>query len=280
MLEFLQHYGLPISLSKAGPGIDEIIVLTHWLMLALFVGWGTFFIISLIKFRSSKNSNADYKGVKSHISSYLEAAVAIIEIVLLIGFAFPIWANRVNNVPSSNEGIVHLRVVAQQYAWNIHYPGPDGIFGDSKSELVDEVSNPIGLDRSSACASDDFFTINQLHIPVNRKIRIDLTTKDVIHSFKLPELRVGQDAIPGMSIPIHFEATMTSKEFLAEMEGTPREGKGLEIACAQLCGLGHYRMKGYLSIDTDEEYNDWLALQAEYLLEDNEEDEWGDEEAW
>ena len=280
MLEFLQHYGLPISLSKAGPGIDEIIVLTHWLMLALFVGWGTFFIISLIKFRSSKNSNADYKGVKSHISSYLEAAVAIIEIVLLIGFAFPIWANRVNNVPSSNEGIVHLRVVAQQYAWNIHYPGPYGIFGDSKPELVDEVSNPIGLDRSSAGASDDFFTINQLHIPVNRKIRIDLTTKDVIHSFKLPELRVGQDAIPGMSIPIHFEATMTSKEFLAEMEGTPREGKGLEIACAQLCGLGHYRMKGYLSIDTDEEYNDWLALQAEYLLEDNEEDEWGDEEDW
>ena len=280
MLEFLQHYGLPISLSKAGPGIDEIIVLTHWLMLALFVGWGTFFIISLIKFRSSKNSNADYKGVKSHISSYLEAAVAIIEIVLLIGFAFPIWANRVNNVPSSNEGIVHLRVVAQQYAWNIHYPGPDGIFGDSKPELVDEVSNPIGLDRSSAGASDDFFTINQLHIPVNRKIRIDLTTKDVIHSFKLPELRVGQDAIPGMSIPIHFEATMTSKEFLAEMEGTPREGKGLEIACAQLCGLGHYRMKGYLSIDTDEEYNDWLTLQAEYLLEDNEEDEWGDEEDW
>ena len=280
MLEFLQHYGLPISLSKAGPGIDEIIVLTHWLMLALFVGWGTFFIVTLIKFRSSKNSIADYKGVKSHISSYLEAAVAIVEIVLLIGFAFPIWANRVNNVPSSNDGIVHLRVVAQQYAWNIHYPGPDGIFGDSKPELVDEVSNPIGLDRSSAGASDDFFTINQLHIPVNRKIRIDLTTKDVIHSFKLPELRVGQDAIPGMSIPIHFEATMTSKEFLAEMEGTPREGKGLEIACAQLCGLGHYRMKGYLSIDTDEEYNDWLALQAEYLLEDNEEDEWGDEEDW
>ena len=280
MLEFLRHYGLPISLSKSGPGIDEIIVLTHWLMLALFIGWGTFFIITLVKFRSSNNSNADYKGVKSHVSSYLEAAVAIVEIVLLIGFAFPIWANRVNNVPSSNNDIIHLRVVAQQYAWNIHYPGPDGLFGDLKPELVDEVSNPIGLDRSTPDALDDFYTINQLHIPVNRKIRIDLTTKDVIHSFKLPELRVGQDAIPGMSIPIHFEATMTSDQFLVEMEGTPREGKGLEIACAQLCGLGHYRMKGYLSIDTEDQYNDWLAVQAEYLLEDNEEDEWGDEEDW
>ena len=136
------------------------------------------------------------------------------------------------------------------------------------------------MDRSSFGASDDFFTINQFHIPVNKKVRIDLSTKDVIHSFKLPELRVGQDAIPGMTIPIHFEATMTSEQFLKQMVGTPREGKGLEIACAQLCGLGHYRMKGYLTVETEDEYNDWLDLQAEYLLEENEEDEWGDEEDW
>jgi cytochrome c oxidase subunit 2 len=200
--------------------------------------------------------------------------------ILLIGFSFPIWANRGNDVPTSNEGVVHVRVVAQQYAWNIHYPGPDGVFGNLKSELVDEVSNPIGLDRSSFGSSDDFFTINQFHIPANKKIRVDLSSKDVIHSFKLPELRVAQDAIPGMSIPVHFEATMTSDQFLKKMVGTPREGKGLEISCAQLCGLGHYRMRGYLTVDTEEEYDDWLNLQAEYLLEENEDDEWGDEEDW
>ena len=280
MIDILRDLGLPISISSNSPAIDEVIVLTHWLMLFLFVGWGSFFIISLVKFRKSKNPQADYLGVKSHMSSVFEVAVALIEIVLLIGFSFPIWASRVNDVPTSNEGIIHVRVVAQQYAWNIHYPGPDGIFGSTQSELVDEVSNPVGLDRSSFGASDDFITINQLHIPVNKKVRIDLTTKDVIHSFKLPELRVGQDAIPGMSIPMHFEATMTSDQFLKKMVGTPREGKGLEISCAQLCGLGHYRMRGYLTVDTEEEYNDWLSLQAEYLLEDNEEDEWGDEEDW
>jgi len=161
-----------------------------------------------------------------------------------------------------------------------HYPGPDGIFGSSKPELVDEVNNPIGLDRSSPGADDDFYTINQMHIPVNKKIRIDLTTKDVIHSFKLPELRVGQDAVPGMSIPVHFIANTTSEEFLKKMVGTPREGKGLEIACAQLCGLGHYRMRGYLTIDTEDDYNLWLELQAQYLEEDSEEDEWGDEDDW
>ncbi|MEC9274591.1 MAG: cytochrome c oxidase subunit II [Candidatus Neomarinimicrobiota bacterium] len=280
MIDILRDLGLPISISSNGPAIDETIALMHWLMLFLFIGWGTFFIVSLVKFRKSKSPQADYIGVKSHISTVFEVAVALIEIVLLIGFSFPIWASRVNDVPTSNEGIIHVRVVAQQYAWNIHYPGPDGIFGSTQSELVDEVSNPVGLDRSSFGASDDFITINQLHIPVNKKVRIDLTTKDVIHSFKLPELRVGQDAIPGMSIPMHFEATMTSDQFLKKMVGTPREGKGLEISCAQLCGLGHYRMRGYLTVDTEEEYNDWLSLQAEYLLEDNEEDEWGDEEDW
>jgi cytochrome c oxidase subunit 2 len=280
MIDILRNLGLPISISSNGAAIDETIALMHWLMLILFIGWGTFFIVSLVKFRKSKNPQANYVGVKSHISTVFEVAVALIEIILLIGFSFPIWANRVNDVPTSNEGIIHVRVVAQQYAWNIHYPGPDGVFGNLKSELVDEVSNPIGLDRSSFGASDDFFTINQFHIPVNKKIRIDLSSKDVIHSFKLPELRVGQDAIPGMSIPVHFEATMTSDQFLKKMVGTPREGKGLEISCAQLCGLGHYRMRGYLTVDTEEEYDDWLNLQAEYLLEDNEEDEWGDEEDW
>lgn len=280
MIDILRDLGLPISISSSGPAIDETIVLMHWLMLFLFIGWGTFFIVSLIKFRKSKSPQADYVGVKSHMSTVFEVAVALIEIILLIGFSFPIWANRVNDVPTSNQDIIHVRVVAQQYAWNIHYPGPDGLFGNLKSELVDEVSNPIGLDRSSFGASDDFFTINQFHIPVNKKVRIDLSTKDVIHSFKLPELRVGQDAIPGMTIPIHFEATMTSEQFLKQMVGTPREGKGLEIACAQLCGLGHYRMKGYLTVETEDEYNDWLDLQAEYLLEENEEDEWGDEEDW
>ena len=143
MIDILRDLGLPISISSSGPAIDETIVLMHWLMLFLFIGWGTFFIVSLIKFRKSKSPQADYVGVKSHMSTVFEVAVALIEIILLIGFSFPIWANRVNDVPTSNQDIIHVRVVAQQYAWNIHYPGPDGLFGNLKSELVDEVSNPI-----------------------------------------------------------------------------------------------------------------------------------------
>ena len=371
MLELLQKLGLPkVSASTQGPAIDHVISLTHWLMLILFVGWGIFFIYTLIRFRASKNTKAEYSGVKNHYSSYLEAGVAVIEVALLFGFAFPIWASRVNDVPIDKEA-VQIRVVGQQFAWNIHYPGPDGVFGNSSVDLVDEAENPIGLDRSDDFAKDDVVTVNQLHIPVNTPINISLSTKDVIHSFSLTELRVKQDAIPGMEIPVWFEATMTTEEFdylansklinnepyrggepfgdsnnngkydegedfvdiivenhfydpwdyfIDKKNGKYDEGedftdknnngkydegeyftdkkngkydkgedfvdrannkwdppKGFEIACAQLCGLGHYRMKGFLTVHNDEGYSAWLQKELEYL-EEEEDDDWGDDE--
>jgi len=277
LIDILHKLGLPINMSVQGAAIDEINAIVHWLMLVLFVGWGIFFIVSLVKFRASKNAKADYVGVKSHLSSLLEAVVAVIEIVILFGFGFPIWAARVTDVPSTYES-VHLRVVAQQFAWNFHYPGPDGKFGKTRADLVDEQENPVGLDRSSDNASDDFYTVNQLHVPVNKKIRIDLSSLDVIHSFTLPELRVKQDAIPGMVIPVHFTATMTSDEFLKTTIGTKREGKSLEVTCAQLCGLGHYRMRGFFTVHDDEGYQAWLDEQAEYLEEESGGDDWGDDD--
>ena len=278
MIDILHKLGLPINMSVQGAAIDEINAIVHWLMLVLFVGWGSFFIVSLVKFRASKNAKADYIGVKSHLSSLLEAVVAVIEIVILFGFGFPIWAARVTDVPSTYES-VHLRVVAQQFAWNFHYPGPDGKFGKTRADLVDEQENPVGLDRSSDNASDDFYTVNQLHVPVNKKIRIDLTSLDVIHSFSLPELRVKQDIIPGMVIPVHFTATMTSDEFLKTTIGSKREGKSLEVTCAQLCGLGHYRMRGFFTVHDDEGYQAWLDEQAEYLEEESgDDDDWGDDD--
>ena len=280
MLELLRKLGLPtVSASTQGPAIDNIISLVHWLMLILFVGWGIYFIYTLIRFRASKQPKADYQGVKNHYSTYAEVGVALIEVALLIGFAFPIWASRVNDVPNSLDSI-QIRVVGQQFAWNIHYPGPDNIFGTTKVELVDEAENPIGLDRSDENAKDDVVTINQLHIPVNRPINVLLSTKDVIHNFKLPEFRVSQDAISGMEIPVWFKATMTTEEFLETAKGTAREGMGFEIACAQLCGLGHYRMKGYLTVHDDKGYEEWMDEQQEYLLEElsDDEDDWGDDD--
>ena len=102
-------------------------------------------------------------------------------------------------------------------------------------------------------------------IPVDKNIMIYLSSKDVIHSFSLPEMRVKQDAVPGMQIPIYFTPTMTSKEFLNKIKGSAREGKGYEITCAQLCGNSHYRMRGFMTIHTGDDFNKWLSEEAEYL---------------
>ena len=103
---------------------------------------------------------------------------------------------------------------------------------------------------------------------------IHLSSMDVIHSFGIPEMRIKQDAIPGMTIPFFFTPTMTSAEFLTLIKGTIREGMGYEIACAQLCGNSHYFMRGFVTIDTESQYNSWLVEQAEYLEDDDDNDDW------
>jgi cytochrome c oxidase subunit 2 len=150
-------------------------------------------------------------------------------------------------------------VVGEQFAWNVHYPGPDGEFGRTDPTLVDQQTNPLGIDRSDPAAQDDLTTINQLHLPVNRPAIVHLSSKDVIHSFMLNEFRVKQDAVPGIDIPAHFTPTVTTDE-MRERLGDPKFN--YEIACAQLCGLGHFRMRGFVHIDTPEEYQAWLASQV------------------
>jgi len=273
MTEFLQSY-MPTLASEMGHLGDNLSGLVHWLMLVLFVGWGTFFIYTLIRFRSSNNPKANYYGITTHYSTYVEVGVVVFEALLLISFAIPGYAN-VKYDKALTDTEIEVRVVAQQFAWNIHYPGADGKFGSTKISLVDEETNPIGLDRDGYGA-DDITTINQLHLPVNKLIKLYISSKDVIHGFALPEMRLKQDAIPGMQVPIYFTPTLTTKEFLSKLEGTAREGMGYEIACAQLCGNSHYRMKGYMTIHTEEEYKEWLIEEAEYL-ESEGEDDWDDD---
>src|SRR5512135_2747221 len=210
-MEVMQRLlGLPIDASAQGGAIDNVIVMVHYLMLVLFVGWMTYFLLTLFRFRKSRNPKASYGGVKSHFSSYIEVGVALTEVVLLVGFAFPIWASRVNHIPDEKDATV-VRVVAQQFAWNVHYPGPDGVFGRTDINLVSS-DNPLGLDRTDPYAKDDITTINQLNLPVDKPVIIRLSSKDVIHSLNLPLFRVKQDAIPGQVVKVWFQPTMTTAQ--------------------------------------------------------------------
>src|SRR5919204_619365 len=169
---------------------------------------------------------------------------------MLTAFAsfFIYLIRRAKRVAAENQATV-VRVIAEQFAWNMQYPGPDGKFGRTKPELV-SAENPIGLDRSDPDAKDDVTEINQLHLPVDRPALVHLSSKDVIHSFGLYEMRVKQDAIPGMSIPVWFVPTRIGE---------------YDIACSQLCGLGHFRMRGFLTIQSDADFRKWLDDQEKDL---------------
>ena len=171
-------------------------------MLILFVGWGIYFVYVLIRFRAGANPKASYEGAHSHFSSYVEVSVAVIEVVLLVGFAIPAWTAWVTPPDTPAGETFEVRVVAQQFAWNVHYPGPDGVFGRTDINLVDDiVQNPVGLDRSDPAARDDIIAINQLNFPVDTDVIVYLSSRDVLHGFSLPQMRVKQDAVPGMMIP-------------------------------------------------------------------------------
>lgn len=238
--------GLPPNASEHGYQIDHIIEFSHWFMAALFVGWSVFFIYVLLRFRKGKHPVADHEGVKSGISTHLEFAVVLIEAVLLIGFAVPLWAKRVNQFPATKDAIL-VHAIGQQFNWNFHLPGPDGQFGRREIDLVSN-SNPLGLDPSDPAAKDDIVVLGELHVPVDRPVIIELSSKDVIHNFALPSMRMAQDAIPGQIIPMWFK---------------PIKPGNYEVVCGQLCGLGHYGMKGMLVVDNPAEYQAWLKERVE-----------------
>lgn len=244
-------YWLPPDFSTHGAGVDQLINIIHWFMLVLFVGWGLYLAYCLIKFRERPGHQADLTPRSFPIPKYVEIGVVLVEVFLLIFFSYPIWARYKSEFPPETESL-HVRIIAEQFAWNIHYPGADGKFGATKAELIDG-TNPIGLDKEDAAAKDDVVTINQFNVPVNKPVIVDLSSKDVIHSFFLPVMRVKQDTIPGMTIPVWFQATQTGE---------------FEIACAQLCGLGHYRMRGAFTVMSQEQWNNWMAEELKNMSAD------------
>jgi cytochrome c oxidase subunit II len=249
----LNLLGMPADASAHAGEIDNMMVLVHWLMAVLFVGWGAFFILVLVRFRKGANPKASYTGAKGKISKGLEVAIVIAEAILLVGYAIPAWARRVNQFPAETEAVV-VRVVGHQFAWEVQYAGPDGKFGRTLPNLIAS-DNLLGLDKTDPNAKDDIVTSNQLVLPVNRPALVHLSSQDVIHSFGLYEMRVKQDAVPGLEIPVWFVPTVTTDEMRQKLGKSDFD---YEITCSQLCGLGHFRMRGFVNIKSEAEFQRWL----------------------
>jgi cytochrome c oxidase subunit 2 len=222
-----KSWWLPEDISTQGFKIDLLFYIILGITGTIFVVVEICLILFLLLYRSGKHVKAAY----THGSTVVEIIWTVIPAGILVFLALlsqNFWADLKGPAP---EGALKVDILAEQFAWNVRYAGADGLMG----------------------TDDDIKTINQLHVPVNQPVEVTLGSigKDqkaaVIHSFFLPELRVKQDVVPGMDTRVWFEATKTGQ---------------YEIACAEFCGLGHYRMRGFLKIETPEEFNAWLEKQA------------------
>ncbi len=247
-VEWFKHrfLDLPVVASAHGRSVDNLLMYVHWLMLVLFVGWLTYFVFALLRFRASRHPRANPVGIKSHFSSYLEGGVALTEALLLVAFAVPLWAKRVSDPPLA-PAAVEIGVLGRQFNWVAHYAGVDGVMG-RQDPALSTAADPFGLDRKNdPHAADDVVVQGNLVVPVGRPVLVHLSSLDVVHSLAIPAMRVCQDAIPGMSIPVWFTPT--------------RQGE-YKITCAQLCGNSHYGMFATLKVVSPAEYDRWLAEQS------------------
>jgi cytochrome c oxidase subunit 2 len=239
-------WGLPIQASTYAKEIDNGIYLIHWMMLFIFVLWGIFFTYLLIRYRKRAGVPAEHHEEKSLLGGlWPDLAVMAAEILLIVFYAIPGWTKIKMNFPKPEEAN-HVAIVAEQFAWNIQYAGKDGKLGRRDPKLV-HFTNTIGLDRDDKNAKDDVVGTNELHLPLGKPTLIELSSKDVIHSFFVPEFRIKQDAVPGMNIQVWVEPTMAGH---------------FEIGCAQLCGVGHSIMRGDVYVHTQAEYDEWLKAQT------------------
>jgi cytochrome c oxidase subunit II len=235
---------LPHGAAAAAPWIDKQFALTFVLMGIVFVAAQLALGYLVWKYRERPTSRpVEY----SHGNTTLEVLWTALTAVLFIGLNLmgsSVWAHE--RFEPAQAGSVPVEVTGMQFAWYFRYPGADGKYGATNAKLMDPSAGSeaaIGLDTSDAAAKDDVVT-GTMFLPVNREVDLTLRAVDVIHSFFVPGFRFKQDAVPGLAIHMHF---------------TPTETGDYEIACAELCGLGHYKMHGMVKVVSQEDFDKWLT---------------------
>lgn len=239
-----QPFWFPTVASEHGARIDSLfmgVLIVSGIAFILVQGALGYFVA---RYGSNGNERASYWHDNPKAEAFLLIGTALI-LTFLVFWGQRVWASIYFADEPANATII--QVTGEQFSWTFHYAGRDAQFGRTDTKLITN-TNSIGLDRDDPAAKDDVVSGNQMHVPVGRPVRVRLRSKDVIHSFFLPNFRVKQDAVPGMGIEVWF---------------TPTRAGDYEIACAELCGLGHYRMRAFLTVDPSEDaFNKWLEEAA------------------
>lgn len=239
----------PPVASAHGAGVDGVI---RYLALStgtvLIVGT---VVLSWLLWRYGRGRPAGQPTVSRRAERWWSLTPVVIIAVLaeagVLAKGLPVWEMIYGATPP--DALV-VEVTAQQFEWIVRYPGKDGVFGRARPDLANAASNPAGLDADDPAALDDVVTRGGLHVPVGRAVQLRLQARDVLHAFSVAQFRVKQDVVPGMVITTQFVPTVVGR---------------YEIACAELCGAAHYRMRGRVFVHTPDEYEAWLSSQAGFL---------------
>jgi cytochrome c oxidase subunit II len=245
LLAFSREW-FPALASDHGAGVDRMIRFTMLTSGILILAGHAILGFMLWRFGGRAHASAIMPPERTQRRWSLAAAVtmALIAEGGVLALGFPVW-NQYFGTTAPTSALT-IEVTAEQFAWNVRYAGPDGVFGRTAPKLI-TLDNPLGLDPADPQGADDIVGLNVIHAVAGRPLRVRLRSKDVIHSFFLPNLRVKQDAVPGLTVEFWFMPS--------------RQGR-FELACSQLCGFGHYEMKGLLIVQSAEEFARWSAEQS------------------
>ena len=235
---------LPENISTFGNGVDHLFSLIYYITLAIFVLVNVVYLVFIFRYRRRRKSDKAYYYHGNNALELIWTALPFALFVFLGFYSDGIWRDIKYDTHTPNPDIT-VEVMGQTYMWHVRYPGSDGVFGHRDPKLTSP-TNPFGIDPADRNGTDDYVAINQLHFPINKNVLVRLSSMDVIHSFFLPNMRVKQDAVPGQWANVWFNGRKTGE---------------YEIACAELCGSGHYLMRGVLTLQSQSEYDAWIDQQ-------------------
>lgn len=236
---------LPPVASVQGVEIDRLFYSTLIITGAVFIFVQLGLALLVWRYAASRTDRAQYW----HDHRTLELSYTIvpaIALAVMISLGGVVWV-RIHRATPPDATLLEVR--AEQFTWRTHYPGKDGRLGRLDPQKIDERANPLGLDPDDPASADDIVS-SELHLVVNKPVRIRLRSRDVIHSFFIAEFRVKQDAVPGVALETWF---------------VPTKAGQYEVACAELCGVGHWTMRGVVKVESQEAYDAWLAQQKPAL---------------
>jgi len=245
------RWWFPPSAASHGAAIDGQFKLTLWIVAIAFAAAQLALAFAVWRYRGTAHSRAIHTDGHTRIELICLGVTAAVFVTLAV-LGQRVWADL--RIASAPEGALEVEVIGQQFVWNFRYPGSDGTFGRTNPALYDDENNsptarpgPAGIDSKDPAGKDDLVSVGVMAVPLGRPVKLIIQSKDVTHSFFVPELRIKQDAVPGLRIALNF---------------TPTRAGRFEIACAELCGLSHHRMRGFLEIREAAEFDKWLLEKA------------------